>query len=83
MSIYNFFQGLATNPILVMVFAGIIANFAFHQQLPSTIDNILDVLGSSFSATALFYLGISMVGKFEVKSGYIFIVPALLTLAKL
>ncbi|XP_072042067.1 LOW QUALITY PROTEIN: lysosomal cholesterol signaling protein-like [Amphiura filiformis] len=81
--IWRVTKGLATNPILMMVVAGIAANFIFQQTLPKTVDSILEVLASSFSATALFYLGISMVGMFEAKSGFYFVVPALLIGAKL
>ena len=76
-------KGFITNPVMVMSVLGIAANFAFQRRLPPTLGSILSVLGDSFSATALFYLGTNMVGKFSVKSGYYFVVPTLLVSAKL
>ncbi|XP_032879817.1 integral membrane protein GPR155 isoform X2 [Amblyraja radiata] len=51
------------NPIVFMVIIGICGNFIFHQKIPMIIEEFLDGLASSFSGSALFYLGLTMVGQ--------------------
>ncbi len=46
-----------------MTFLGIVVNFAFKQRIPALIEPILTTLSNSFSAIALFYLGMNMVGR--------------------
>ncbi|XP_033639477.1 integral membrane protein GPR155-like isoform X1 [Asterias rubens] len=76
-------KGLLTNPIIIMVFLGICSNFLFSQKLPAIIAGFLNVLASSFSATALFFLGIGMVGKIKKSSAMFFLTPILLIGCKL
>jgi len=52
-----------SNPIVFMTFLGIVVNFAFKQRIPALIEPILTTLSNSFSAIALFYLGMNMVGR--------------------
>ncbi|XP_014666770.1 PREDICTED: integral membrane protein GPR155-like [Priapulus caudatus] len=78
----NILKGIALNPIVFMTVVGLIGNFVFHQQLPSAIEPILKVLADSFTATALFYLGLSMVGKIQSQVGFALVTPALLIAAK-
>lgn len=54
-----------SNPIVFMVIIGIAANFILNQKLPDLIKPIINTLGDSFSALALFYLGFSMVGRIK------------------
>nr|KAG5690041.1 hypothetical protein BaRGS_009848 [Batillaria attramentaria] len=65
-----------------MTAIGIAGNFIFHQKVPSILDDILEVLGNAFSASALFYLGLSMVGKVQSQVGMAMVVPVLLIFAK-
>ncbi|XP_072117941.1 lysosomal cholesterol signaling protein-like isoform X3 [Mobula birostris] len=51
------------NPIVFMVIVGICGNFIFEQKIPAIIGEFLDGLASSFSGSALFYLGLTMVGQ--------------------
>ncbi|XP_069791874.1 lysosomal cholesterol signaling protein [Narcine bancroftii] len=51
------------NPIVFMVIIGIFGNFIFEQKIPAMIGEFLDGLASSFSGSALFYLGLTMVGQ--------------------
>ncbi|KAK7474300.1 hypothetical protein BaRGS_00034435, partial [Batillaria attramentaria] len=75
-------KGVLLNPIVFMTAIGIAGNFIFHQKVPSILDDILEVLGNAFSASALFYLGLSMVGKVQSQVGMAMVVPVLLIFAK-
>ncbi|XP_066302413.1 lysosomal cholesterol signaling protein-like isoform X1 [Branchiostoma lanceolatum] len=81
-SVLQVIKGVILNPIIFMVMIGIAGNFAFHQTVPPVLSGILNVLGESFSATALFYLGLSMVGKISQQARFAFIVPAILVAVK-
>ena len=43
--------------------------FLHPAKIPDTIDNFLKNLGDAFSATALFLLGLSMVGRMQSLKG--------------
>ncbi|XP_037089021.1 integral membrane protein GPR155-like [Pollicipes pollicipes] len=70
--------GIGTNPVVFMTFLGIVANGVFQQCLPNILEGILRVLGQAFSASALFMLGIQMVGKVKSMRGSAMLVPVLL-----
>ncbi|XP_060070719.1 integral membrane protein GPR155-like [Ylistrum balloti] len=76
------FKGVISNPIVFMTIIGIIGNFVFKHDLPAVLDGILTSLGNAFSATALFYLGLSLVGKVSGTMGIGLLVPLLLIAAK-
>ena len=44
---------------------------------------LVDTLSNAFSATALFYLGLTMVGKIGKQAGVRMLVPAVLIIAKM
>lgn len=71
------------NPIVFMVFIGIISNFILGQKIPEYLENFLDGLGSSFSGSALFYLGLTMVGQTKKLTKGMFVALILLITAKL
>ncbi|XP_075685601.1 lysosomal cholesterol signaling protein isoform X2 [Rhinoderma darwinii] len=71
------------NPIVFMVFIGIAFNFALGQKIPVYLENFLDGLASSFSGSALFYLGLTMVGQTSKLKKSSFVVLLLLITAKL
>ncbi|XP_076437617.1 lysosomal cholesterol signaling protein-like isoform X2 [Babylonia areolata] len=75
-------KGVLGNPIVYMTAAGLVGNLAFRHHVPSLLDNALALLGEAFSGTALFYLGLSMVGKVKTPFGKALIVPMLLIFAK-
>lgn len=81
--VWSVIKGLLTNPVFTVVIIGVIFNFALSQHIPSTFDEILTSLGNSFGATALFILGINMVGKVKQQSGMALTAPALLIASKL
>ncbi|XP_007060590.2 integral membrane protein GPR155 isoform X1 [Chelonia mydas] len=71
------------NPIVFMVFIGIASNFILGQKIPVYLENFLDGLASSFSGSALFYLGLSMVGQIKKLTKNAFVALILLITAKL
>ncbi|XP_060635313.2 lysosomal cholesterol signaling protein isoform X1 [Anolis sagrei] len=71
------------NPIVFMVFIGIISNFILNQKIPDYLENFLDGLASSFSGSALFYLGLTMVGQIKKLTRGTFVALILLITAKL
>ena len=54
-------QAIFKNPIIMMTVLGIVANLLFHSEMPDIINNFMQTLGSAFSASALFLLGLRMV----------------------
>lgn len=75
-------KGVLLNPLVFMVFAGLAGHFVFHGHLPPIIKNTLSTLASAFAGTALFFLGLTMVGKISKQKGMELLVPALLIIAK-
>lgn len=75
-------KGVLTNPIVFMTVIGIVGNFVLNRHIPIVVLEILKVLGNAFSGTALFYLGLSLVGKVSGQMGPQLIVPVLLIVAK-
>lgn len=71
------------NPIVFMVFIGIASNFILGQKVPEYLENFLDGLASSFSGSALFYLGLTMVGQTKKLTKGMFVALILLITAKL
>uniref|UniRef100_A0A8D0DXJ1 G protein-coupled receptor 155 n=1 Tax=Salvator merianae TaxID=96440 RepID=A0A8D0DXJ1_SALMN len=71
------------NPIVFMVFVGIASNFILNQKIPEYLENFLDGLASSFSGSALFYLGLTMVGQIKKLTKGTFVALILLITAKL
>lgn len=71
------------NPIVFMVFIGIAFNFALGQKIPVYLENFLEGLASSFSGSALFYLGLTMVGQTSKLKKSSFVALLLLITAKL
>ena len=80
---FEAFKEVATNPIVFMTFIGLIGHFIFHGRLPAVVDQILSGLSEAFLATALFYLGVKMVGNMKTKMGSGLLLPFLLISAKL
>ena len=76
-------KGVLTNPILLLTVLGVICSFAFGGQLPAIIATFLKTLGSAFSATALFLLGLRMVNKMDHFKGAKIIAPLILIALKL
>ena len=71
------------NPVVICTILGVVFNRIFHEQLPNTLEHILTPIAQSFSATALFYLGLTMVGKLKQFHASLIITVLLLCLMKL
>ncbi|XP_021378786.1 integral membrane protein GPR155-like, partial [Mizuhopecten yessoensis] len=82
MVVMHVIKGVISNPIVFMTIIGIIGNFVFKHELPAVLDGLLTTLGDAFSATALFYLGLSLVGKVSGSVGIGLLLPLLLIAAK-
>ncbi|XP_050671839.1 integral membrane protein GPR155 [Leptidea sinapis] len=81
--LYQIFQGILFNPLLMMTVLGIIGNIVFKHKLSIYIEGLLDVFGQSFSASALFLLGLRMVGQITRLRGPALILPCVLIMVKL
>ncbi|BFY97764.1 hypothetical protein BsWGS_00803 [Bradybaena similaris] len=81
-AILHVVKGVILNPIVFMTIIGVAGNFIFSGSVPDIINGILTVLGNAFNASALFYLGLNMVGKIKSQLGICLVVPVLLITAK-
>ena len=79
-----------TNPLVFMVVLGLVFNFALNGTKQYTgfnsshwfLSPFLSVIGNSFGSTALFYLGLNLVGSMKDYSGFTLVVPFLLVSCK-
>ncbi|XP_022903985.2 lysosomal cholesterol signaling protein [Onthophagus taurus] len=76
-------KSIFLNPIILMTLLGIIGNLMFKHKVPVYLSEILKALGSAFSASALFLLGLRMVGKVHKLRGATLVVPGILIICKL
>ena len=67
--IFPVLKGILTNPVIFMTVLGLIWNVTLSHSIPVIISSALTSLSQAFSATALFLLGLSMVGKFQLFAG--------------
>lgn len=83
LTVAKFIESVFFNPILLMTVLGVIGGIAFPNGIPDLLMGVLRILGNSFSATALFLLGLRMVGKAHKLQGPGFLIPGILILVKL
>ncbi|KAF5272061.1 hypothetical protein FQR65_LT05043 [Abscondita terminalis] len=76
-------KSIFLNPVVAMTILGVLGNLAFKHEVPSWLAGILTVLSSAFSASALFLLGLRMVGKVHKLRGATLVLPGILILVKL
>lgn len=76
-------RNVVLNPVVLMTLLGTAGNLVFSHHVPAVISGLLKVLGSAFSATALFLLGHRMVGKVHILQGRVLVVPGILIAVKL
>ena len=81
--IYSITKGIALNPVLLMTILGILGNLIFKHLVPPALATVLDVFGNAFSASALFLLGLMMVGKVHKLKGTALVIPGILISVKL
>jgi predicted permease len=76
-------RNISRNPIIICTLLGVIFNQIFKQHLPDLIEYIITPISQSFTATALFYLGLTMVGKLNRLHAHLVITVFLLSMMKL
>lgn len=76
-------RSIFMNPILLMTLLGVLGRVVFSDGLPIFLSSILRVLGNSFAGSALFLLGVRMVGKSSQLQGSGFLLPTVLIIVKL
>lgn len=76
-------RSIFMNPILLMTLLGVCGRLVFSDGLPVFMSSILRVLGNSFAGSALFLLGVRMVGKGSQMKGPGFLLPTVLIIVKL
>ncbi|XP_043252553.1 integral membrane protein GPR155 [Colletes gigas] len=81
--VYSIVKGIAFNPVLFMTILGIIGNFLSSHKVPCALATVLNVFGNAFSASALFLLGLMMVGKIHKLKGIALVIPGILISVKL
>ncbi|XP_018330000.1 integral membrane protein GPR155 isoform X2 [Agrilus planipennis] len=82
-TIISVIKSIFLNPIIFMTLLGIVGNLIFKHHVPCLLGQILEVMGSAFSASALFLLGLRMVGKIHKLKGATLILPGILIIVKL
>eukprot|EP00795_Rhopilema_esculentum_P014885 gene14885-6021_t len=88
--IWTAVKGVISNPLVFMVIMGIVFNFVLNGTKSFTgfdrqhwfLSPFLSVVGNSFGATSLFYLGLNLVGNMKSLNGFTIIVPFLLVFCK-
>jgi len=79
----NVIKNVLLNPVVPATAIGLVANLILKDKVPSIFSEIVKMLGDCFNGTALFLLGLNMVGKirdsFNLKA---LTFPALLAFAK-
>ncbi|CAF0876977.1 unnamed protein product [Didymodactylos carnosus] len=73
---------LLKNPMVVATILGCIFNPIFKQTLPYMLLRIITPLADSFGATALFYLGLQLVGKIRKLHSYVIFTVMILSMIK-
>lgn len=81
-TLYRTIQSVLSTPVVLASAFGIAANKIFNEELPRGLDEPMETLSNAFGAAALFYLGLSVVGKVKAKFGMIILVPLSLSVAK-
>lgn len=76
-------RNVLLNPIVICTILGVVFNRIFDEHLPIILDSILTPVAQSFSATALFYLGLTMVGKLKHFHTHLVITVLILSFIKL
>lgn len=62
----NFLRALATNPLIIASVVALAVNLIHGPQLPKFVTKVSNTIAASFAAPALFVVGLSMFGKFEL-----------------
>lgn len=81
---FRIIKAIITNPIIYMSVLGMIFGSTVFKgrPLPAFMDNFLKTLGNAFSASALFLLGLQMVGRMSQLKPSSLVVPFILVTVK-
>lgn len=77
------FFNIIRNPIVICTLLGVVFNRIFNEHLPNMLERMLTPLAQSFSATALFYLGLTMAGRLRRLHSQLVITIFILSMIKL
>lgn len=62
----SFLTALATNPLIIASVVALVVNLTYGPELPKLVTRVSNTVAASFAAPALFIVGLSMYGKFEL-----------------
>lgn len=62
----SFLKALATNPLIIASVIAVVVNLTYGSELPKLVSKVSNTIAASFAAPALFVVGLSMYGKFEL-----------------
>ncbi|RXG72841.1 Integral membrane protein [Armadillidium vulgare] len=81
--VFDIIKDFVLNPFVFMTVLGLCANLALNHQLPTVLEGFLKIVfGQAFSASALFLLGLTMVGKIQSLRGAALVTPGILVAVK-
>lgn len=63
---FNFLVALATNPLIIASVVALMVNLIHGPELPKFVTRVSNTIAASFASPALFVVGLSMYGKFEL-----------------
>lgn len=80
----GFLKALAMNPLIIASVVALIVNLTYGPELPKFVTRVSNTIAASFAAPALFVVGTSMYGKFELllKNPNDLLLSSVLVLAK-
>lgn len=62
----SFLKALATNPLIFASIVALLVNLTYGPELPRYVTKVSNTIAASFAAPALFVVGLSIYGKFEL-----------------
>lgn len=62
----SFLYALATNPLIIASVVALLVNLTHGPELPKYVTRVSSTIAASFASPALFVVGLSMYGKFEL-----------------
>lgn len=63
---WSFLTAFATNPLIIASVVALVVNLTYGPELPKFVTKVSNTIAASFAAPALFVVGLSMYGKFDL-----------------
>lgn len=63
---WSFLRAFATNPLIIASVVALMVNLTYGPELPKFVTKVSNTIAASFAAPALFVVGLSMYGKFDL-----------------